>query len=79
MNHVTDFILEVVKAIVVELIWGWILYIIGYVILWAFTVGRYPKGPRSQRQTNFVAGAGLLFLVVVWFGIAGYNNFIRPA
>ena len=77
MNDVIDFIWGIIKMIILMVIWGIILYFIGYAVVWAFTLGRYPKGPRSQRQTNLISGAGLLFLVVVWFGIAGYNNFIR--
>ena len=79
MDDVVDFILHVIKMIILMFIWGIILYCIGYAVVWAFTLGKYPKGSRSQRQTNLISGAGLLFLVVVWFGIAGYNNFIRTA
>jgi hypothetical protein len=79
MHDVSDFIWEVIKMIIYVIIWGIILYCIGYAVAWAFTLGKYPKGPRSQRQTNLISGAGLLFLVAVWFGIAGYNNFIRTA
>ncbi len=77
MNNVLDFIYDVIKMIIFIFIWGIILYCIGYAVLWLFTLGRYPKGPRSKRRTNLISGVGLLFLVVVWFGIAGYNNFIR--
>ncbi len=79
MNDLTDFIGEIIKAVIYIFIWGIILYCIGYAVVWVFTLGRYPKGPRSKRQTNIVSGAGLLFIVAVWFGIAGYNNFIRAA
>ena len=77
MDDVVDFILHVIKMIIFMFIWGIILYCIGYAVVWAFTLGKYPKGPRSQRQTNLISGVGLLFLVVVWFGITAYNNFIR--
>jgi hypothetical protein len=79
MNDIGDFILEVLKGVVILLIWGWILYLLGYVVLWAFTLGRYPKGPKTQRQNNLVSGVGLLFLIVLWFGLAGYNNFVQPS
>jgi hypothetical protein len=79
MNNIADLILEILKAIIIMLIWGWILYILGYVVLWVFTLGRHPKGPKSPRQTNLVSGVGLLFLIVLWSGLAGYNNFIRPS
>ena len=77
MDDVVDFVLHVIKMIIFMFIWGIILYCIGYAVVWAFTLGKYPKGPRSQRQTNLISGVGLLFLVVVWFGITAYNNFIR--
>ena len=77
MNDVIDFIGEIIKTIIYIIIWGIILYCIGYAVVWGFTLGRYPKGPRSKLQTNIISGAGLLFIVVVWFGIAGYNDFIR--
>ena len=79
MDDIVDFIWGVIKVVIHFIIWGIILYCIGYAVIWAFTLGRYPKRPRSKRQTNLISGAGLLFLVVVWFGIAGYNNFIRAA
>jgi hypothetical protein len=79
MHHVADFIWEIVKMIIYMIMWGFILYSIGYAVVWTFTLGRYPKGQRSRRQTNLISGVGLLFLVAVWFGIAGYNNFIRTA
>ncbi len=77
MDDVINFIAEIIKAIIHIFIWGIILYCIGYAVLWVFTLGRYPKGPRSKRRTNLISGVGLLFLVAVWFGIAGYNNFFR--
>ena len=77
MNDVIDFVGEIIKMVIYIFIWGIILYCIGYAVVWGFTLGRYPKGPLSKRQTNIISGAGLLFIVVVWFGIAGYNNFIR--
>jgi predicted PurR-regulated permease PerM len=77
MDHIVDFIWRVIKEIIYMIIWGIILYCIGYAVVWAFTLGRYPKGPRSKRRTNLISGLGLFFLIVVWFGIAGYNNFIR--
>ena len=77
MDDIVDFIWGVIKIIIHMIIWGIILYYLGYVVLWVFTLGRYPRGPRSKRRTNLISGVGLLFLVVVWFGIAGYNNFIR--
>jgi hypothetical protein len=79
MNNVADLILEVLKAIIIMLIWGWILYILGYIVLWVFTLGRYPEGPKSLRQTNLVSSVGLLFVIVLWSGLAGYNNFVRPS
>ena len=83
MHNVADFIWEIIKEIIERIvymiIWAFILYSIGYAVVWIFTLGRYPKGQRSRRQTNLISGVGLLFLVAVWFGIAGYNNFTRTA
>lgn len=79
MNDVVDFILEVLKAIVAILIWGWILYILGYAVIWVFTFGRYPKSHETLRQTNLISGVGLLFLIVLWLGLASYNNFVQPS
>ena len=77
MRDVADFIWEIIKMIIYMIIWAFILYSIGYAVVWIFTLGRYPKGQRSRRQTNLISGVGFLFLVAVWFGIAGCNNFIR--
>lgn len=77
MNDLGDFIVETLKAIVQVLIWGWILYILGYAAIWVFTFGRYPKSPESPRQKNAIAGVGLLCLIVLWTALAGYNNFVQ--
>ena len=77
MNDLVDFIFDVIKMIFLIFIWAIILYCIGYVVVWTFTLGRYPKGPLSRRQKHLISGTGFLFLVVIWFSIAGYNNFIR--
>jgi hypothetical protein len=77
MNDFADLVWAIIKAIIYALIWGFLLYWLGYLMVWLFTRGKYPKNTGSLREDNFISGVGFLFLVVVWFGIAGYNNFFR--
>jgi len=77
MADIIDFVSRAITTIVRMILWGIILYCIGYVVVWIFTLGRYPQHIRSPRETHLISGAGLLFLLVVWLVIAGYNNFIR--
>jgi hypothetical protein len=79
MDDLADIIVEILKFIILMLIWGWIFYILGYAVLWVFTFGKYPKGLKSPQQANLVSGVGLLFLIVLWSGIVGYNHFVQPS
>jgi hypothetical protein len=78
MSKIFEYILEIIKAILLAILWSWILYGLGYLALYIFTLGKYPKNLSSRHKERNISLAGIAFIVLVWFGIAGYNNFIGP-
>lgn len=79
LDEIGDFIVAVLRAVVIMLLWGWIFYVLGYAVLWVFTFGKYPKNLKLQGKANLVSCMGFLFLIALWFALAGYNNSVRPS
>jgi len=64
----------IVKFVFVWLIWSFVLLNLGRITLLLCTLGRYPRGRTTERDTNRIAFTGLVVLIFLWSGIAIYNN-----
>ncbi len=70
---VLNFIIEVIKLIFYVLIWSYILFFIGVLVLKIFTLFRYPTGIQYEKHLNIISGVGLNTIYVFWSCIATYN------
>ncbi len=66
-------IIEVVKFIVSALIWGVVLFYIGYAILMLVTFFKYPSDKQLEKQVNVISCVGLNGVYISWACIATYN------
>jgi hypothetical protein len=78
MDKIGGIIIEIIKTILLMILWAWILYGLGCLVLWVFSLGKYPKNMSSNHKGNIISGVGVAFIVFIWLGIAGYNNFVNP-
>lgn len=53
-----------------DILWDTILFQLGRIALLAFTLGRYPRGDAAKRHEDRIAGAGAVFLLILWCAIA---------
>ena len=65
---------SIVRYVVVEVIFDFVLFQVGRGSLLAITLGRYPKRNDCERSLRGIQLAGFLTLVVIWLSIAVYNN-----
>lgn len=65
---------SIVRYVVVEVIFDFVLFQVGRGALLAITLGRYPKRNDCERSRRGIQLAGFLTLLVIWLAIAVYNN-----
>jgi len=53
------------ESMLVDLVWGILLFNIGLVLLWLLTLGRYPRGPVVERHANRISLSGLVVVTAV--------------
>ncbi|HEY4143475.1 hypothetical protein [Pinirhizobacter sp.] len=65
---------SIVRYVVVDVIFDFVLLQVGRGALLAVTMGRYPTRNDCERSRSGIEWAGFLTLVVIWLAIAVYNN-----
>jgi hypothetical protein len=76
VDSITECICELIKELVLFIFWSWLLYLIGYTLVWTITFGRYPRKSSLAAQKELLSAVGLLSLLVLWGIVAVFNNFI---
>jgi len=67
-------ILSVLYFLFVHVVISVVLYGIGLGTLLMLTLGRYPRGRFRQAHSERISACGALVVLLVWCGIALYNN-----
>ncbi|MDE2156446.1 MAG: hypothetical protein KGJ32_11225 [Xanthomonadaceae bacterium] len=57
------------ESLLVDLVWGVLLFNLGLVLLWLLTLGRYPRGAAVERHANRISRFGLLLVVIAVAGV----------
>jgi len=56
------------ESLLVDLVWGVLLFNLGLAPLWLLTLGRYPRGVAVERHANLISLFGLLAVVAAVAG-----------
>ncbi len=59
------------------IIWDFVLFQVGRVVMLAVTLGRYPTRKDCARSRGRIQWVGIATLVVAWLVIAAFNNLGR--
>ena len=73
IEHLFNFIIEAIKFVFYVVIWSYILFYIGFVILKISTLLNYPSGKQLEKHINLISGVGLNGIYITWACIATYN------
>ena len=57
------------ESLLVDLVWGVLLFNLGLVPLWLLALGRYPRGAAVERHANRISLFGLLLVVTAVAGV----------
>jgi hypothetical protein len=68
-------ILSVLRFLLVNLLTNILLFNLGRVALLIVTLGRYPHGRSLVAHEQRIWACGILTMVLIWCGIAIFNNF----
>lgn len=70
---IINFIIEAFKFLIYVVIWGYVLFYVGFAILKIITFFKYPSGMQLEKQINIISGVGLNGIYISWACIATYN------
>jgi hypothetical protein len=73
LEVIFDVIVELFKLIFYVIIWSFIFFYIGVVILKVITLFKYPTGKQFEKHVNVISGVGLNAIFILWSCIAVYN------
>ena len=73
-EDVTRGIVSLLQWLVVVLIWQILMYGLGYAVLYAGSVGRWPRQEWADRYDDRISATGLAAVAIAWTLIALYNN-----
>lgn len=74
LENVINFVVELVKLVVYVIVWEYILFYLGVIVLKIVTILKYPSGNQLDKQVNIISGVGINTLFIAWSSIATYNN-----
>ncbi len=73
LEALLNLVIEILKVIFYVVIWSYVLFFLGVVILKIVTLGKYPVGMQYKKHVNVVAFVGVNALFLLWSSIATYN------
>ncbi len=80
MEEIAEGIFRTLGSIIRWLLWHllyeMILFNLGRIILLIISLGRYPRGRAVEKDTNLISWVGISTLLLIWAGIAIYNNWL---
>jgi len=80
MEEIGEGLLRVIWSAIRWLLWHFVFHIVlfnlGRFFLLIVTFGNYPKGHTTERDIDKISLAGVYVVVLVWVGIAIYNNYV---
>ncbi|RDI96871.1 hypothetical protein DVT68_19275 [Dyella solisilvae] len=59
------------------IIWDFVLFQLGRVVMLALTLGRYPTRKDCAQSHGQIQWVGIATLVVLWVAVAAFNNLRR--
>ncbi len=74
MDSIIESILEILKFILWYILWCILLFNLGRIFLLICSLGKYPRGIKVEKDSNFISGVGIGVLFAMWSSIAINNN-----
>ncbi|WP_312320807.1 hypothetical protein [Stenotrophomonas sp.] len=73
-DDVTRGVASLLQWLVVVLIWQILMYGLGYAVLYAGSLGRWPRPQWADRYDDRISATGLALTALAWTLVALYNN-----
>ena len=73
LETIINIIVETIKFIIKTMIWNFILFYLGVLVLKVLSLNNYPVGRQFEKHINVICLVGANTIYILWSSIATYN------